>query len=267
MRCVVLAAAVAAGVGLWCGDVSAGPVVYVRSSLGQPWSQSTNETAMDRVFGSGNWSDLRYETLSPAAVFSAATPFAYLEGGDNNANALKAFLTANQAAIQSWVNAGGRLLVNAAPNEGGNIGLGFGVTLNYNGNATSGSQAAAVNPGDPVFAGPFGPAGPAYTGTFFSHAFLTGGGLTPWLTDEFNRTVLGGLSSGAGSVVFGGLTTDNFHSPQPNAANLRANVIAFASGAATRLNDPRDVPEPATWAVFAAVGFVGGLAGRQRKAA
>ena len=53
-----------------------------------------------------------------------------------NANALNTFLTANLSAMQSWVSNGGSLFINAAPNEGGNINFGFGVTLNWNNPAT-----------------------------------------------------------------------------------------------------------------------------------
>ena len=43
---------------------SATTVAYLRSVVGRPWSVTTNEAAMDQVFGAGNWLDLRYETVN-----------------------------------------------------------------------------------------------------------------------------------------------------------------------------------------------------------
>ena len=202
---------------------------YLRSTAGAPWSVTTNESAMDTVFGAGNWTDARYETVNVGTLFSAATSFIFMEGGDDNADELNTFLTANSTAIASWVSAGGRLFVNAAPNEGGNISFGFGVTLNYDGSTSESDSAAAVNAADPIFVGPFTPVGTSFTGTSFSHAFVTGP-LTAVIRDGSSRTVFGTMTSGAGFVGFGGMTTDNFHSPQPQAHNLRENIIAFVAG-------------------------------------
>lgn len=54
--------------------------VYMRSNVGAPWGQNTNEQAMDQVFGAGNWDDLRYETGNVAAIFSGANEFVFMEG-------------------------------------------------------------------------------------------------------------------------------------------------------------------------------------------
>jgi hypothetical protein len=139
-------------------------------------------------------------------------------------------LTANAAAIASWVNGGGRLLINAAPNTGGNINFGFGVTLNYNGGTSQDDGPTSTpNPSNPIFAGPVTPVSTSYTGTHFSHAYLTGP-LTPVIQDSGGRTVFGTLVQGSGFVGFGGMTTDNFHSPKPQAHNLVENIIAYVSG-------------------------------------
>ena len=76
---------------------------YVRSTVGAPWGSTANETAMDRVFGTNSWRDLRYETVDVACLFSPATHLVFLEGSDNNATELEAFLNANIATIQNWV--------------------------------------------------------------------------------------------------------------------------------------------------------------------
>ena len=36
---------------------------YIRSTVGAPWGQASNESSMDSVFGAGQWSDLRYEAV------------------------------------------------------------------------------------------------------------------------------------------------------------------------------------------------------------
>lgn len=248
---------VVAGVVLGVAGTSAavaGPV-YLRSTVGAPWGEGTNEAAMNAVFGAGNWADSRYETVNVGTLFSATTDFIFMEGGDNNANELNAFLTANALALQSWVTAGGRLLLNSAPNEGGDIDFGFGVTLTYPG---FGSEAHAANAAHAVFNGPFGPVATDYTGSAFSHAFVTGAGLSAIILDENGKMSLAEKAVGAGLALFGGMTTDNFHDPHPQAANLRRNIIAYAANAVIDV----EVDEPVTLAL---VGLgVAALARRRR---
>jgi hypothetical protein len=57
-----------------------------------------------------------------------------------------------------------------------------------------------------------------------------------------NTFVLGEKNYGAGHVLFGGMTTDNFHSPQPEASNLRANIIAYLSGLSGTLTSFASLP-------------------------
>ena len=46
-----------------------------------------------------------------------------------------------------------------------------------------------------------------------------------------NDIVLGEQVAGNGHVLFGGMTPDFFHQPQPNAANLVANILAYRESA------------------------------------
>lgn len=213
------------------GDADAA-VAYIRSTVGAPWSETTNEQAMDLAFGVGGWDDLRYETVNPANLYSGTYTFIYMEGSDSNAQELLTFFMANQAAIQNWVNAGGGLFLNAAPNEGGNMAWGFGgVQLNYPGNPTDPGMAA--NAAHPIWTGPFLPTSPAgFTGSAFAHANISGPGLVSLIVDsDGGNSHLAELTFGGGTVVFGGLTTSNFWNPAPEALNLRANIIAYlASG-------------------------------------
>ena len=223
--------------------------VYVRSTIGPPWGENTNELAMNAIFGPGAWTQAFYETAVPAALLNPATnAFIFMEGGDNNANALNAFLTANSAAIASYVSSGGRLFINAAPNEGGNINFGFGVTLNYAGDPTSADIASPLAPGNPIFVGPKVPVTTNYTGDHYAHAFLTGP-LTGVVQGNPGQIVFGTLTSGSGLVGLGGMTTTNFHSPNPQAANLRANMIALISGASGDFSVP--TLQPISLAVLA----------------
>lgn len=210
---------------------AAGNIYYVYSNTtgGQPWFTTTNSTAMDQVFTPGGWSTAYYETLDPASVFSAATTFVFLEGSDQHANELETFLTANMSTIEDWVAAGGRLFLNAAPNEGDGMSFGFGgVNLQY---AYYTSNATAVDPAHPIFNGPYTPIVTDYTGSSFGHALVTGGGITGLIEDAFapGNYVCAEMAWGSGLVVFGGMTTNNFHTPLLEAANLRANILSYAS--------------------------------------
>ena len=205
-----------------------GQSAYVRSTSGEPWGVTDNDAAMNSVFGSNVWHDLRYETVNPAVLFSPAMHFIFLEGSDNNANALNTFLAANLSAMQSWVSNGGSLFINAAPNQGGNINFGFGVTLNYGPlNSSSGTAVAPVNP---IFNGPFTPVGTYWTGSSFSHATVSGTGLIPLIINTNNGSiVLGEMAAGSGHVLFGGMTIPLWQSPSPQAANLLANILAYGN--------------------------------------
>jgi uncharacterized repeat protein (TIGR01451 family) len=213
------------GVGTILNDEATPAAAYVRSSTAAPWGSTANEAAMNRVFGPAGWQDLRYETLNPFLLFTPNTHFVYMEGGDNNADELEAFLNASLAAIQAWVSNGGVLFVNAAPNEGDGMNLGFGVTLNYPDFSDGGF---ATTPAHPIFSGPFLPVGLSWSANYFAHATLSGDGLVSLIqADSSGRSVLSEKPYGAGLMLCGGMTTDNFQTPQPHASNLRANIIAY----------------------------------------
>ena len=188
----------------------------------------------------------------------------WLEGGDATANTFNSFLSSNRSAIETWVSSGGRLILNAAPNEGGNINYGFGgITLNFSPPtySSASSDVHAVDSTNPVFNGPNGATGTSFSGNSFSHAYVTGGGLASIIDDDQNRSVLGNVTYGGGLVLAGGMTTDNFHYPSPGAQNLSSNILNYADTQAV-------VPEPCSVALLAA-GLVGtGVAAyRRRKSA
>lgn len=215
------------------GPVTGTGAVYVYSSLpgGEPWFSTTNSTAMTTVFGAEGigWNRAFFESLSVPDVFSSDNCFVFIDGSDSHADDLEAFLAANGDYIESWVELGGKLLLNSAPNEGDGMSFGFdGTTLTY---PYFTSNATAVDAAHPIFNGPFTPAGTDYTGGSFGHATVSGTGYTNLMVDLFapDNVVLAEKTWGAGRVVVGGMTTNNFHSPLENAANLRANIIAYLS--------------------------------------
>lgn len=210
--------------------VAAGDVYYMLSNTtgGEPWFTTTNTTAMNTVFADA-WDYAYYETADPASIFSAATSFVFMEGSDSHANELETFLNTNMAAIEAWVAAGGRLFLNAAPNEGDGMSFGFGgVNCTY---AYYTNTATAVDATHPIFNGPYTPVVTTYTGSSFGHAIITGGDAVGIIDDAFapGNYTCSELPYGAGLVVFGGMTTNNFHSPLTEAANLRANILSYAS--------------------------------------
>ncbi len=216
-----------------CADVYTGTdAYYIRSNVaGEPWSFATsnnNLTAMNAVFGAGGWIPEFYETANVSTVFSTATKFVFLEGSDANASELSAFLATNLPAIETYVFNGGTIFINAAPNEGGNIDFGFGgTTLNYGGGSDCNGPVDAVTPSDPIFAGPFLPCTTTgYAGGSFSHAYVTGTGLTNML-QGCGDVQFASKTWGSGIATFGGMTLPNFHSPLPDAANLRQNIISW----------------------------------------
>jgi len=256
IRVFVITALAALFVVTGIGLAEASSIVYLRSNTGAPWGQTTNEQAMDLAFGAGNWDDLRFETVNIAALFSGGTSFIFMEGSDFTANEMETFLAANQAALEGWVAGGGSVFINAAPNEGDGMSYGFGgVSLNYS--DFSGS-ATAINGAHAIFNGPLLPAGTNFTGNWFSHASVSGGGITGLIQDDDGSFVLASLSFGAGHALFGGMTTTNWHDPDPNSLNLRANILSYGADQAT------PVPEPATLSLLG-LGFLGAARRLRRK--
>ena len=212
--------------------VGDGDKYYLKSIIGNPWGNTSNQTAMNTAFGPGGWIEESFEGCDPLTVFAPTTAFVYLDGSDTHATELAAFLAANLPLIEDWVNAGGRLLLNSAPNEGGDIDFGFdGTLLNYAppGSGTHVNNVTGVDPAHPAFLGPGLPTSLDMSGTYYGHSLITGTGLTSVLTEtgDLTKIVLAEKCWGAGRVMFGGMTTWNYHSPTPHAENWRANLLTY----------------------------------------
>ena len=180
---------------------------YIRSTVGDPWGNTTNNTAMDDAFGAGEWELGFFESIDVEAVFSVNTSFVFLEGSDDNATELNSFLSSNLPAIEAWVNSGGVVLINAAPNEGGDINFGFGgTTLNYD---LYPGSVSAVDAAHPAFEGPLTPTATSMTGSSYAHGRITGTDYENILTAG-GDVVLAEKSWGGGHVIVGAMTTVNY---------------------------------------------------------
>lgn len=219
-------------------------VYYLRAAVGEPWSSPTNVNAMDVVFGAGEWSLGEFETVDPAVVFSDETGFVYIDGSDNGSAELATFLASNISAMEAWVQNGGKLLMNAAPNEGADITFGFGGTI-LEFDSPSGS-VDVVDVEHPAFVGPLSPTAVTMTGSSYSHAHINGTGFSNILVNstDASNIVLCEKSWGVGHVMFGGMTTYNFHSPATESQNWRTNLISYMYNYAGRVYLRASVAEP-----------------------
>ena len=220
-------------------DLPLAGVAYLYSSVGAtPFFSTSNETDLDLAFGSGNWDQLFFESVDPTTLFSADYSFVFLEGSDDGADELEAFLGTNGTLIENWVAGGNTLFINAAPLEGDGMSFGFGgVQLNYINPGTVINDVQASDPAHPIFSGPHTPVGTSFTGNNFSHAIICPAGLNASVlledTNDNTRHALVEASWGLGTVFFGGMTPSQFHNPDPNAQNLRSNMFHYLQSITT----------------------------------
>ncbi len=222
---------------------SASDTFYLRSNTANPWSSTSNQAAMNAAFGSGNWTEVFYQTVDPAVIFSSSTRFVFMEGSDGLANAMNTFLATNITLIENWVAQGKTLLMNAAPNQGGNIDFGFGgSTLVYSG-GTHSPSVNVVDTNHPTFLGPNLPVSTVMTGNSYAHAHITGTGFTDLLVNSSNPAIvpLREKAWGNGVVMMGGMTTTNFHSPNLDGTNYRVNLLVYLESLATSIDCPSDI--------------------------
>ena len=215
--------------------------VYLHSAVGEPWESQgggdANRAAMDKAFGGGNWDREVFETVDTGSLFAAPIRFIFLDGSDNGADELEAFLGAHESELKLFVQEGGALIVNSAPNEGDG--------MTYDGrtidDANSSDAVRAADSHHPVFNGPHTPVGTDFTGSSYAHATVLGNGTpvilgtvgdVPGGPTDPNKVVLLEYETGTGITLIGGMTTTNFHDPDPNALNLRANIFAYAASKA-----------------------------------
>ena len=209
-----------------------------------PWGISPSDAgspdaAMNTAFGSGNWTKFYgFNT----AVLNGEYKLVYMDGGASIASEFNNFVGNNVASLESFVQSGGALFLNAARWTGGTdpysyqsgaLDVGFGTTLNFDASYSLASNSGtAVDPTDPIFNGPNGSAGTSWTGNYFSHDTVTGNTLDPMITGT-NGVVLAGGQVGSGYVMVGGMTSPNFQQPDSQASILRANILSYAASQST----------------------------------
>lgn len=222
------------------GPVTGTGAVYLRSNVpfGEPWGSTSILDALDAAIG--DYTASYFEEVEVFDVFNGDNCFVYLEGSDGHADELETFLDENIGVIEGWVEGGGRLFINAAPNEGDGMSLGFGGTeLIYSYFTSTGEADDASHP---IFMGPFTPVGTEWSGSSFGHARIEGEELTILIVDQASpdNIVAAEKLWGSGQVIFGGMTTTNFHTPADEAFNLRANIISYLSCAPAEVCTPPD---------------------------
>lgn len=206
-----------------------GGAYYVQDS--NPWGYTQNQTCMDAVFGPGNWTLGNYTTPA-ATIFAPTTTFVMMEGSQYN-TALEGFVNTNIAAIENWVNNGGRLFINAAPWYNNNQNWGFNsTTLIFDPSYTQAASTGTTNvPTNQIFIGPYTPTATTFTANYFAHAWVQGTGLTTLIYDQANPThsLICYKTWGAGVVFFGGCTQPNFWTPQAEGINVWQNIFWYVA--------------------------------------
>ena len=211
-------------VAISCASIAeAAKIGYVVTS--NPWGQTTNQTALNTAFGAGNWDQLTYST---AWAVMETYDVLITDGGDGQTTNFINFVNTNRGNLETFVTNGGVLFLNAARwYDSSNFNLGFNATLIYGPSWSS----QAVNPSHTVCVSPNGAAGSSWTGSYFAHDYVTGTDIQSIIVGANGQAVFGEKTWGAGRVFFGGMTTDNFHSPQPQARILRANIYSYVAAA------------------------------------
>jgi len=213
------------------GAVENASAWYVHSIFGPPWGGDSDAHAFDRVFGAGGWSSTTFEGVLSSNLFSEASRVVFLDGSDLGALTMNSFLHQNLSVISNWVAQGGSLFLNAAPNIGTGMDLGFGINLSYP--VTEILTVVATQADYPVFNGPYLPVGTNWNGNAFAHASISGTSLNSLIQDrQSTAIVLGEKRHGQGRILLGGMTPATFHNPQAESSNLRANLFAHLNAAA-----------------------------------
>ncbi len=198
---------------------------YLITYDGEPWGLNDNLTAMDAVFGSGNWDHLYLEEADPASLLSPAYKVIFLEGSATDAGyVLQSFLNANSSALENWVAAGGALYIHIISNSPSSMNFGFdGVMFQ---NDVWGYQGIVQTPAHPIFNGPFTPANGDFYGNYIHYGAIVGNAGLGLLLNENGAVILSEKTWGVGKVIFSTLYPPYWVGPSPNSQNMWSNILA-----------------------------------------
>lgn len=267
-------ALVLAACGLLLGGTAATAAVAFMTGSLDPWGLDASdpgsvEAPMVTIYGSGGYT--RYQGFTTSA-FSPVTPFIYLDGSERAGKELIDFLDTNPLLIANYINAGGRLYINAALTlqPDAVLQIAFGLAL------VPGASPTGQILGDPL-AGQLaqGGAGTSWTGLngeYFSTHYVAGSpanGTFSHVLGTAGPSFLWTYAGSNGGYLFvGAQTAPAFHSDGGIA--LRTNELCLANGGPQNVCGSilPPVPEPATWAMLiTGFGAIGGVQRRRRRQA
>jgi hypothetical protein len=111
---------------------SAQNVVYLTASKDEhPWGSETVEKDFDVVFGEKAWTHGTFDDGEGAYLNSEKTSLLVIEGGDWMAEGMAKYLQSHGDEIGKFVESGGSIIINAAPNVGTTIDLGKDLQIGY----------------------------------------------------------------------------------------------------------------------------------------
>lgn len=216
-----------------------------------------NSAAMSAAFGS-DWDHLNF-----GATDFSGYRMLYIDGYILSAPEMASFLSANRAALEAYVLAGGRLFINAALPDGQvSVDTVFGARLLEDGPSNGSSSARAVDGSNSLFTG----AGTDFAGFFFAQSSVDlAAGYSALLLDEVDRVVLAGGFFGSGYAMIGGQTNVGDHDGLVNDPfQLRVNELLYADTVIAPVST--GVPEPGSLALLLAAGLAFAQGRRIRRA-
>jgi hypothetical protein len=243
---------------------SAQNVVYLTASKDEhPWGSETVEKDFDVVFGEKAWTHGTFDDGEGAYLNSEKTSLLVIEGGDWMAEGMAKYLQSHGDEIGKFVESGGSIIINAAPNVGTTIDLGKDLQIGY---PSYSWGAKMADPESELFHGKFGEV-KDLSSTYAAHAEVKWSdelGFKSVLYGDDGQTILAGGSFGKGHAYIGGLTIPYSEAYSENAESWTAFNRNLLYSAANFRNGAAPVPEPASMAVLG-LGALGML--RRRKKA
>lgn len=259
---VVVLAALAA-------SAAAQNVAYLSADTSRgPWGSQTYHKDFDTVFGEKGWHESTFEKADESFFDPGKTDLLVIEGGDWMADQMAEYLNKNQDALAKFVYEGGRLVINAAPNTGGNIAMfGGAVGLSYGNEGDYNYNATPTDFNQPIFNGPYGQV-KSLEGNYAGHATVWDktGLFQPLLKGENGGTMLAQASFGSGFALIGGMTTpwaENYSSDPGQWHTYNQNLLAYAANGKFAGASTEAVPEPTS---LAAIGLGAMALIRRRRA-